>query len=105
MLRQTAPMLPQQVDIELPLLLTLKSLGGKAKAHAVYPESEKHCPEMTPSDPAETRATGGSKWTNRIQWGRQALVAKGEMTSAGYGVWAISEQGLQSPTCTAPALL
>ena len=98
-------MMPKQVDIELPLLMTLQSLGGKAKAHAVYPEIQKHFPEMTPSDLAETLATGGSKWTNRIQWVRQALVAKGEMMSAGYGVWAISEKGLQRLKCTAPAVL
>ena len=88
-------MLPKQVDMELPLLKALQSLGGQPKAQAVYPAIEKHFPDVTPVDLAERLVTGGSKWTNRIQWVRQALVAKGEMTSAGHGVWAISEKGLQ----------
>lgn len=98
-------MMPKQADIELPLLKTIQTLGGKAKAHAVYPEIQKHFPELTPSDLAETLASGGSKWTNRIQWVRQALVAKGEMTSAGYGVWAISDKGLQRLKSAAPEVL
>jgi restriction system protein len=37
--------------------------------------------------------SGGSRWINRIQWVRQALVDRGELTSAGRGIWAITDRG------------
>ena len=37
--------------------------------------------------------SGTPKWTNRVQWVRQALVSKGEVCSPQYGVWAITDKG------------
>ncbi len=51
-------------------------------------------PQLTPADLGEQVSTGGNKWTNRIQWVRQALVARGDLSNKSYGVWEISEQGL-----------
>jgi restriction system protein len=86
-------MMPQQKDIDLPLLKTLVALGGKAPARDVYRAVEKFFPQLTDADKLEPLLSGGAKWTNRIQWVRQALVDRGELTSAGRGVWAVTEKG------------
>jgi restriction system protein len=35
------------------------------------------------------------KWDNRVQWVRQRLIDKGDMSSPQRGIWAITEQGRQ----------
>jgi restriction system protein len=86
-------MMPQQRDIDLPLLRALVRLGGAAPARNVYEEVEKFFPQLTDTDRSEALPSGGSRWTNRIQWVRQALVDHGELTSAGRGIWAITDKG------------
>src|SRR5947209_17471903 len=87
-------MMPKQKDVEIPLLGAIKHLGGKARAQDVYAEVTKQVPDMTEADLSEQLASGGSKWTNRIQWVRQVLVNKGELDSPAHGVWAITAKGL-----------
>lgn len=86
--------MPNQIDIEIPLLATLKKLGGKAKPKDVYAELTKAFPALTPSDLAEQLQSGGNRWTNRIQWVRQALVARGELSNQSHGIWEITPLGL-----------
>jgi restriction system protein len=86
-------MMPPQRDIDLPLLKALVRLGGAAPARDVYEEVEKFFPQFTEADRSEPLPSGGSRWTNRIQWVRQALVDRGELTSAGRGIWAITDKG------------
>jgi restriction system protein len=86
-------MLPKQSDIEIPLLKTLEQMGGKGVPREIYPRIRQFFPQLTDADVAETLVSGGNKWTNRIQWVRQRLISRGEMESAGYGVWAITEKG------------
>lgn len=87
-------MMPNQIEIEIPLLSTLKKLGGKAKPKDVYGELTKAFPALTASDLAEQLQSGGNRWTNRIQWVRQALVARGELSNQSHGVWEITPMGL-----------
>jgi len=87
-------MLPKTKDVEIPLLLAIQKLGGKAKAQEVYPEVGKYFPELSEADLAEQLPSGGNKWTNRIQWGRQRLIEHGELSSPGHGVWAVTEKGM-----------
>jgi restriction system protein len=87
-------MMPNQIEIEIPLLSTLKTLGGKAKPKDVYTELVKAFPALTPSDLAEQLQSGGNRWTNRIQWVRQALVARGELSNQSHGIWEITSLGL-----------
>jgi restriction system protein len=88
-------MMPPQVEIEVPLLRALVSLGGKAAARDVYAAVTKQFPQLTEVDTSEPLPSGnGNRWTNRIQWVRQTLVSRGEVTSAGYGVWAVTDKGL-----------
>lgn len=77
----------------MPLLRALVRLGGAAPARTVYEEVERFFPQLTDADRSEALPSGGSRWTNRIQWVRQALVDRGELTSAGRGIWAITDKG------------
>lgn len=86
--------MPKQLEIEIPLLAALARLGGKAKAQDVYPAVTSLFPQLTPADLVEQLPSGGSKWTNRIQWVRQRLIQNGEMESPSYGVWGITAKGL-----------
>ena len=87
--------LPRERDIELPLLRALVELGGEARPRDVYPLVTKAFPELTEADLAERTEAGAPRWTNRIQWVRQNLTERGEMTSPRWGVWAITEKGRQ----------
>jgi restriction system protein len=86
-------MMPPQKDIDLPLLKALVAAGGKAPARDVYKAVEEFFPQLTDADRSETLPSGGSRWTNRIQWVRQALVDRGELTGAGRGIWAVTDKG------------
>jgi restriction system protein len=86
-------MMPPQKDIDLPLLKALAAMGGKGAARDVYKAVEEFFPQLTDADRSETLPSGGSRWTNRIQWVRQALVDRGELTGAGRGIWAITDKG------------
>jgi restriction system protein len=88
-------MLPNQKEIELPVLEILVELGGEGKPKQIYPLVTKKFSQLTRHDLAETLASGQNKWTNRIQWVRQALINKGELDSPSRGVWRITEKGRQ----------
>lgn len=88
-------MLPKQKDIEIPLLQVLAHLGGQGKPSEIYPLITRSFPNVPPEDFLEQISTGANKWTNRIQWARQALIGKGELFSPERGVWAITETGQQ----------
>lgn len=86
--------MPKQALVEVPLLQVLAEMpGGEAKPGDIYPRLEKRFPELTKEDLAEQLDSGGGKWTNRVQWVRQSLVSKGEMSSPSRGIWAITDRG------------
>ncbi len=86
-------MMPKQADIEIPLLECLDEMGGRGRPREIYLRIRKFFPNLTDADLTEGLPSGGNKWTNRIQWVRQALISKGEMSSPEHGVWAITEKG------------
>ncbi len=87
-------MMPKQALVEVPLLQVLAEMpNGEAKPGDIYPRLEKRFPELTKEDLAEQLDSGGGKWTNRVQWVRQSLVSKGEMSSPSRGIWAITDRG------------
>lgn len=88
-------MLPKQREVEVPLLEVLVALGGEGRPSDVYPLVTQKFPQIRDEDLLETLPSGGNRWTNRIQWARQTLVAKGEMDSPGHGIWRITEKGRQ----------
>ena len=73
-------MMPKQSDIELPLLEVLARLdGGQGRPRDIYPLLQQRFPELTQQDLEERLQSGTPKWTNRVQWVRQALVSTGEV--------------------------
>lgn len=88
-------MMPKNSEIQIPLLKCLEELGGRARPPEIYAHIKKFFPNLTEADIAEPLPSGGNKWTNRIQWVRQALVISGEMASPAHGVWSITERGRQ----------
>jgi len=90
--------LPKEKEIQIPLLEVLIEIGGQGKPKDIYDLVTKKFPHLREEDLQETLPSGGNKWTNRIQWVRQALIQKGEMTSPSRGVWAITEKGIKRIT-------
>lgn len=86
-------MLPKESEIELPLLQVLVEVGGQGRTKEVYPLVTKKFPKITEDDLNEKLPSGGNKWTNRIQWVRQKLIFKSEISSPQRGIWAITESG------------
>ncbi len=86
-------MLPKQREIELPLLEVLVELGGQGRPADIYPLVAKKFPQIREEDLMETLPSGANKWTNRVQWARQGLVAKGEIDSPAHGIWRITDKG------------
>ena len=85
--------LPIQKDIELPLLLEIEAMGGEAHPQDLYPRVTARFSQITEIDLRETITGGTNKWTNRIQWTRQALVSKQQLERYPRGVWKITEKG------------
>ena len=88
-------MLPNQTEIEMPLLDVLTRLGGKARPRDLYPILTELFAQITPDDLAERLSHGESKWHNRIQWVRQRLVESGDVESGGHGIWMVTAKGRQ----------
>lgn len=96
--------MPKQWEIEIPLLEVLSQFpDGQARPREVYPQLEKRFPQLTAQDLEEKLESGTPKWTNRVQWVRQALVAKGQVSSPQRGVWAITDSGRARLSATGAA--
>lgn len=88
--------IPAQSDIELPLLLELERLGGRArKGKDLYSKIASHFPDLTPEDLQLTRrSTGVSVWENTVDWARNNLRnIKGELNGGERGIWEITSSG------------
>ena len=86
---------PRQAEIEIPLLQTIVELGGAARPRDVYPKVAESFPQLTPED-LEARLPNypsTRKWSNLVQWVRQALVERGEIDGSERGVWKLAELG------------
>jgi restriction system protein len=87
-------MMPKQAEIEIPLLRVIVEFGNsQGRPRDIYPLLEKQFPSLTKQDIEERLESGTPKWTNRVQWVRQALLTKGELASPERGIWAITEKG------------
>jgi restriction endonuclease Mrr len=85
--------LPRQIEVELPLLRVLAEAGGSAHRKDIVPALTTCFPGITEDDLALRMSDGQSRWKNRIQWARQKLVGKGELTCPSRGVWQITAEG------------
>jgi len=88
-------MLPTQREIEIPLLQVLVELGGQARPKELYALVTKKFPSIRDEDLAESLPSGGSRWTNRVQWVPQRLILQGELDSPTHGTWRITDKGRQ----------
>ena len=86
-------MIPPQSEIEIPLLEVLIEMVGEARPRDIYSRVTAKIPAITDEDLGVRLKAGEKKWTNRIQWTRQALITSGDMASPQRGVWAITEPG------------
>jgi len=86
---------PRQIEIEVPLLDALNTLGGDARPRDVYPLVAKSFPTLTPEELEERLPNYPStrKWANLVQWVRQSLVASGEIDGTQRGVWKLTVAG------------
>lgn len=85
--------MPKQAEIEVPLLRCLEEMGGRGRPAEIYERLRAYFPGLTDAEVAEMLSSGASRWTNRIQWARQNLVSKGELSNAERGVWEITDKG------------
>jgi len=87
--------MPSQTQIEVPLLLEIQAAGGEAEPRELYSRVAAHFPELTPEEMEEVLPNCPStrRWNNRVQWARQRLVEKGELSSPRRGVWALTDKG------------
>lgn len=86
--------LPHQPDVEIPLLEEIEKGGGRARPSDLYAKVAAHFPTITQADLKLRHPSEVHVWSNRVQWVRQALVAKGQLDGSTRGVWALTEAGL-----------
>lgn len=86
-------MMPKTKDLQVPVLRALVELGGRARASQVYEKVTSYFPLLTDAEQAEQLPSGGSRWTNRIQWARQRLVEASMVSSPEYGMWEVTDAG------------
>src|SRR6266705_1581685 len=85
--------MPPANDIELPLLKVIEEAGGVLDSSVAAQTVTKYYPELTKEDLASKLDSGGLRWPNRVQWARQYLVNKGDLTPPSRRTWSISGQG------------
>lgn len=86
------------MDYEIPVLLALVKLGGKAKPKDVYPEVERIMGLTPGQNPEEYETYDGKgysvvKWKNKTAWAREYLKRKGQIDGSERGVWKITDTG------------
>ena len=92
--------IPPQKAVGIPLLKTILKLGRAATPKEVYPELAKVFPLLTNTDLAEVLPSNPkiSRWENRVQWTRQAMVNKGFIDRSTPGIWKLTAQGIEVAT-------
>jgi len=88
--------LPSERDTKLwlALLHEIDSAGGAAKPRDIYAKLAAHFSDITQSDLARENKSGGSTWTNRVQWVRQHLLERKCLLNTP-GVWTLTDIGRQ----------
>lgn len=76
----------------LAVLREIDQAGGSIQPKVLYPRLLPYFPEITNEDLQLKLQTGGSKWTNRVQWVRQRMVESGLLAKTP-GQWTITPAG------------
>lgn len=94
--QKLTPKGPEFTRFMLPLIESLRNLGGSASAaeacEAVLEEME-----FSEDELSQTLKNGGSRVKNQIAWARMYLVKTGYLDSSKRGIWALTEKGEQEP--------
>lgn len=85
--------LPNQKDIQLPLLKELMNLGGEARSGEVYDKVASHFTSLSADDLKSKRGPGSSRWALWVRWTKQQLVQNGEIVSPHRGLWKLTDKG------------
>lgn len=81
-------------EYELPILRSLKHLGGRVPTSEVIAQVEKEIGSRLTDADREELSSGGVRWQNRVQFVRLKLIKKGEMVDGSpRGIWEISPVG------------
>jgi hypothetical protein len=87
--------LPQK-EFRLPLLATLRDLGGKSPTKIVRERMERKLASQLSDDDYSPVAGGEPRWWNAVCWQRLVLVKQGLLKDdSERGVWELSERGRQ----------
>jgi restriction system protein len=85
--------LPNEANIQLPLLKVLDEAGGSLSLHDTLIKVKKKYTELTDEAKASLTSTQENRLNNRIAWARQQLVDIGELDGTQRGIWKITENG------------
>jgi hypothetical protein len=98
-------MLPKYRDIYLPLLLEIAERGGNTRpsdhregktvyeALALALKLKREDLDMELEEPGHAKH---SKWENMVRWARNDLVTLGYLDGSEWGVWKLTERGLEA---------
>ena len=90
---------PQFVSYFSPVHRAMVHLGGQATPKQVYAYIAQH-EGLSPEDMAITNKNGKPTFENRAAWARFYMTKAGWMYAPKHGLWALTEQGKQSPVLT-----
>ena len=104
------PHFPNRDDIELPLLRALHELRGSIKFSIRGRQLEimlashfKLTDEERDFASPNYHSEGNRKWRNHLQFVRDQLVKKGQLSNARHGYWTITEAGYKRLGVPAPS--
>ena len=86
---------PKKEEIEVPILMELDAMGGKATTRDIYRRVTLHFPQISAEELKQKLQSGDKKWPNLVRWARLRLVQNGELSSPSRGVWRIVDKGRQ----------
>lgn len=84
---------PEAVRLELPILLELKSTGGRDLPRYLYPRLAKYFPQLTDQEVKQKNSAGRSQWNLLVQRAAGNLIVQGELKRAQTG-WEITQRGI-----------
>lgn len=95
-LRPTAPLVPPQKALQLPLLKALQDAGGQSSPQTIYQRLASTM-RMPPQDVTEARVYGGKRRYNvfqqQVRWARQTAVMQGLISADTRGLWKLTQAG------------
>lgn len=98
---------PTHSQLMLPLLQTLKELGGMARPRDLYDRiaERTHIAENVRREVAEVGGQTVNLFERHIRWARQTAVRKGLLASPSHGTWQITGKGEKALVNATPGII